>query len=560
MARGLIRCGLLYWVMMLAGILVWTAPVLAEGRSPSWRITQESWSAADERGFGEFIERFGAADCWTLDACLKSPANPYRHTDPRITFYADCADLPYVLRAYYAWKNGLPFAYQTAMTPADGPGMDIRYSDGGNRVVGRKSVMATRIGIDAVAVLRELRSTISTGMYRHPADADDPVNFTDMYSVKLTREAVRPGTIVYDVNGHVAMVWRVEENGRILTISSHPDHSLSRSFYGRQFLRTKPELGAGFKNWRPIKLAGAKRAADGTLTGGHIEALRNAELTDFSLEQYLGTDPKSWTHWLGAKFRHEGQELDYYDYVRTTMAVGELAYRPVEEVRSAVQSLCQDIEARTAAVARAVALKIDRQPARSRLPENIYGTYGSWETYSTPSRDARLKTAFKQMRDQIETFIAMYQAGSTRLDYQGGDLAGDLLATFEEEAQSCRISYRRTDGKPVTLDLEDVMHRLYALSFDPYQCVERRWGAAGAELASCRDGPVKERWYRAEQPLRNQIDRTYDVFMGHTLTELEAGPFGLDTGRGVEVAPDVDVTRYLRGLIADRTASTSGTR
>ena len=26
-------------------------------------------------------------------------------------FNADCADLPYMLRAYFAWKNGLPFAY-----------------------------------------------------------------------------------------------------------------------------------------------------------------------------------------------------------------------------------------------------------------------------------------------------------------------------------------------------------------------------------------------------------------------------------------------------------------
>ena len=37
-----------------------------------------------------------------------------------------------------------------------------------------------------------------------------------------------------------------------------------------------------------------------------------------------------------------------------------------------------------------------------RLPENIYGTSGEWEEYSTPSRDARLKTSFLELRDTAE--------------------------------------------------------------------------------------------------------------------------------------------------------------
>ena len=32
-----------------------------------------------------------------------------------INFNADCADLVYMLRAYYAWKNGLPFSYVTGV-------------------------------------------------------------------------------------------------------------------------------------------------------------------------------------------------------------------------------------------------------------------------------------------------------------------------------------------------------------------------------------------------------------------------------------------------------------
>jgi hypothetical protein len=82
------------------------------------------------------------------------------------------------------------------------------------------------------------------------------------------------------------------------------------------------------------------------------------------------------------------------------------------------------------------------------------------------------------------------------------------------------------------------------MSFDPYQCAERRWGAANAELSTCPDGPLKQAWYAAEQNLRNQIDRTYDARMDFTLGELNApGP-----GKGVPSPPDTDVRAYLESV------------
>ena len=48
-------------------------------------------------------------------------------------FRSDCADLPYVLRFYYAWKRGLPFSYVSDVSPR-GRTRDIRYSPKGNRV------------------------------------------------------------------------------------------------------------------------------------------------------------------------------------------------------------------------------------------------------------------------------------------------------------------------------------------------------------------------------------------------------------------------------------------
>lgn len=540
--------------LCLAMLSAWSGPAAAS--TFPWRITKDHWSPSDEQGFQEFVTKLGEEDCWTVDACLKSPANPYRHTDPKVTFLVDCADVPYLLRGYYAWKNGLPFSWQTAMQSADGPGMDIRYSPSGNKVVGRSSVPATASGVSAVPLLMEIVNTVSSAMYRRNAMSDSRTMFTDTYSPHLDRDSIKPGSIAYDVNGHVAVVWKVEEGGRILIFSSHPDHTLDRTFVGREFLRTGPELGSIFQNWRPITLVGAKRASNGALVGGHIVGALNGEIPQFSLEQYTGNPPSNPTLWGIAKFVKDGESMDFYTYLRANMSIGELEYKPVDEIHAMMQTLCQDIRARKEAV------RISREEGRThlmpqpdRLPRNIYGTDGVWELYSTPSRDARLKTAFKEMYDQTREFVRMKETDAPRLSYKGTDLAGDMLKAFNEEDAACPTAYTTTDGRKITLTINDVIHRLFKLSFDPYQCVERRWGASdAAELASCPDGADKTRWYEAEQKLRNQIDRTYDVEMDSTVTQLESGPWGLDTGRGVETPPEVDVKAYLEGLVAKRAA------
>ena len=77
----------------------------------SWRITKDHWDAADEEGFGKFVAMFGESDCKDPASCWKSAANPYRDTDPpELKMDGDCADFIYQMRAYYAWKNGLPFS------------------------------------------------------------------------------------------------------------------------------------------------------------------------------------------------------------------------------------------------------------------------------------------------------------------------------------------------------------------------------------------------------------------------------------------------------------------
>jgi len=503
----------------------------------AWRILRTAWTERDETGYEEFVRRIGESGCRGVHACLTgADSNPlYRASNPAgMTFYADCADLPYVLRAYYAWKNGLPFSYSTAVTPL-GASHDIRYTARGNAVSARRDLVEP--GLDARKVLPAIAGTITSAHYRHPPDHAGRL-LPDHYPVRISRDSIKPGTIVYDPNGHVAVVYKVTAEGRIHYIDTHPDNSLTRGVYGKAFARSSPAMGAGFKRWRPLALVGATQRPDGSWQGGRIVLAPDKDIPGWSDEQFFGTATPRPKTWSAGRFVLDGQTLDYYDYLRRRLARAGFRYDPLEETRAMVRALCEDLKYRVDAVDIAVKAGMDKRPQPDRLPANIYGTDGDWETYSTPSRDARLKTAFKELRDEVARFLELGRQGSAELAYAGGDLAGDIRRAYLAEAGACSIAYRRSDGSERRLSFADVKRRLFRLSFDPYHCVERRWGAEdGEELATCGDGPDKRAWYEAQQRLRNQPDRTYEVRMGFTLADLRRRA----PGSGIDAPPDVDV-------------------
>lgn len=505
-----------------------------------YTVRTDRWSEADERDYSRFIAEIGESGCNTVDACLHGVRNPFHGTDPAgVYFRADCADLPYDLRFYFAWKRGLPFGYVSAVS-ARGSGRDIRYTFRGNAVRERMTVQG---GVaSGYAVMETLRDDISSATYRMAPGLEEPQD-PDLYSPAIDVRSIRPGTVIYDPNGHVATVYRVEPDGRIRYIDAHPDSSLTRGFYDLRFVRAFPGMGAGFKNWRPLRLVGARRLEDGTYAGGHAVPAPNSEIADYSDEQFFGNAPRAQSDedWRTGRFALNGVPYDWYDYVRAKLAGGKLQFDPLREVADMIDSNCADLHDRVAAVNLAIQAGIAVQPEPYRLPENIYGTEGDWEIYATPSRDARLKTAFKELRDSVVRFVQLYRARNPNLHYRGSDLPADLLALYDSKAAHCTIAYTRSDGSAYTLPYEEARGRLFAMSFDPYQCAERRWGAAGAELETCTEPALKTAWYRAEQNLRNQIDRTYDAQMDFTLQELaEPGP-----GKGVAAPPDTDVRAYL---------------
>lgn len=506
--------------------------------SGPYAIRATHWSESDEKEFGQFLTELGESGCGSVNKCLHDPRNPFRGSDaPGVIFEADCADLPYYLRFYFAWKRGLPFSFISEVEPR-GHTRDMRYTAAGNRVVARLFPS----GQNGYAILDYLREAVSSATYRIHPELETPEQ-QDLYSPAITPKAIRPGTVIYDPNGHLALVWKVERNGRIHYLDSHPDASVTRGFYDVRFVRSSPGMGAGFKNWRPQSLEGARRSADGSFSGGHIVVAANKDIADYSLEQYFGNGPRpaSDAQWNEGRFTLNNENIGYYDYVRGQLAGGTLLFDPLREVADMVDSNCADLQYRGAAVDLALAAGLHKQNEPDRLPANIYGTEGDWETYSTPSRDARLKTAFKELNDSARRFLWMAQRGDPKLAYKGKTLATDMLAVYDAHAGQCKITYSRSNGSKGSFGYEEARRRLFAMSFDPYHCPERRWGASAAELVSCPDNSLKTAWYEAERNLRNQIDRTYDTRMDFTLDELKTpGP-----GKGVATPPEIDIRSWL---------------
>ncbi len=530
---------ILVWASLAA--LAMGTCLAAESSTSIYTVRSERWTADDEIGFEKFIQAIGESECGSLNECLHSTANPFRDSDlPDHHFESDCADLPYVLRFYYAWKRGLPFSYVDAIAPRDGKTDDFSYSRNGNKVVSRRDVPSGTLS--GYAIIEQLRAAINSGTYRIHPDADSPLP-PDFYSPAITPAAIHPGTAIYDPAGHVAIVYRVDPDGRVHAFDAHTDYSLTQMVFDVRFARTRPAQGSGFKNWRPVRLVGATKQPDGSFTGGHIEVAHNSEIADFSVEQFYGTGKRPADEdWASGKFAVGGETLGYYDFIRARLAGGQLVFSPIKELREMVWNICSDLQYRAQAVE--LARRMAAEPHPARLPRNIYGTSGGWEMYSTPSRDARLKTSFKNLRDTTQRFVEMDRRKDTKhLSYAGEDLAADLLKTYNSAVGFCHIQYRRSDGSLKALSFEEARQRLFAMSFDPYHCPERRWGASdAAELSTCRDGVDKQAWYEAEQNLRNQIERTYDARMDFSLDELRA------KRPGVDIAPDTDVRGYLEGV------------
>lgn len=504
----------------------------------TWRITKDHWSDADEAGFSRFVAAIGASNCSSSESCLRDPANPFRKTDQKfVDIGADCAKWPYLLRAYYAWKNGLPFSFQDGFASTG----DEKHNTVGNRPTSRRDFIDRGEGINGPAAVIEVMETVNTATYRSDVTKSEGV-LSDFYAPAIKPGSIRPGTVIYDTNAHTGIVYKVDSDGRIYYMDAHPDFTVTRSVYGPQFGQSPLRLGGGLKNWRPQVLKGAHRDDEGHLIGGHIVVAKNADIADFSLVQYLGTEPNPSESVKKAKFLYDGEEMGLYTYVRTAMSDGKTIYNPLHELRVSLKNLCRDVKDRANTVNLAISEHIQDKPHPRSLPENIFDAWGDWENYATPARDARLRIGFAELYKHMAEMIDLWVHRDPRLAYEGTDLKSDLLAVYDKQVAACDVTYLNSAKQPVPLNLGDVAQRAYAISYDPYDCIELRWGAAGGERGTCTQSEKKIRWYEAQARFRQMEGR--DFYTGYDLESLEAK----NAKKPLPLPPPTDVRTLIENM------------
>ena len=393
-------------------------PSLQPALPGPWRITKTEWTKADEDGFGEFVRRIAESGCATTIACMQGAANFYHDSDPPFLFHADCAKWAYMLRAYYASKNGLPFSYVDKVASDSA---DSRFAMTSNRVFERRDIIDSGAGADTIAILKAIHDQVSTATFRMDAGAEGAA-LQDFYSPKIQPGSIHAGTTIYDINGHVMVVYEITSDGSILYVDAHPDESVTRGAYGPQVPDSPQALGAGFKNFRPLQLVGAERRADGSYVGGHVVLTANEAIADFSLEQYRGNAPDAGAKDVtrNAPYRYNNAPLDFYEYVRAAMSKGGDAFNPVYDIEVTMRSLCGDAKVGTA------------------------------------DADARVNDGLAHLHADLAKAASQWAARDLRVVYHGVSLKQTLADTYAAEERAC---VKPDDGSRVAASAFDRFER-----------------------------------------------------------------------------------------------------
>ncbi|MCI5143529.1 MAG: hypothetical protein D3909_17770, partial [Candidatus Electrothrix sp. ATG1] len=403
------------------------------------------WSEHYEVEFSDWVEQLFADKKGSLAACLRNPEGNtlYSDEDRSNSIFSDCADLPYLLRAYFSYKKKLPFSFNSTISGS-------RYSNN-NRPGSRRSFLSYS---SLSSLANTVANSVHSGFFRFSWDMEA----TDTYLCQVNRESIVPGTPYYDANGHLLVVSRVDDDGTVWFVDAHPDNSLTEKRFGSYLARGYCTQGGGFRRWRHQEVD----------SNGSFTLASNANSMFFDEEKTQCQD----------SYAVDGLELDYHQWVKRMLATGSGKVDPILEIQQQLAALDQALQDRVESVAAAVSHNIHLKAHPSSLPYNIYGTEGEWEAYSTPGRDARLKAQIREIFNLINDSVRAVAQGDHPYEYQGTaiELVRQFDSIWQESVNSIQVAYGDSLGRKVPLTLGEIMERLFLLSFDPYHCPELQWG------------------------------------------------------------------------------------
>jgi hypothetical protein len=392
----------------------------------------------------------------------------------RVIMEPDCADNPFFLRAYFAWKLGLPFGYHICDRGYVGHSPQT-----GQWITNETSSSNSNPVLAFNSFLRSIMNGVHSGTARTALDNEN----SDYYPVSLNQGALRPGTVYADPYGHtLILVSRVPQTkdhpGLLLATDAQPDNTIAikRFWKGNFLFNTSEVIGEpGFKAFRPV-----------LSDNGRLSLMKNEKLNasagfvPFSMQQ-----------------RKMGSEAFYNIMERI---INPKPLDPESALLDLIQALHEQLLVRVKSVANSEAYFKSHPGALIPMPSNANGIFqagGQWEDFSTPNRDLRLLIAMDAVLgfpDQVASHAEEYNI--SRL-ISPEDIKKKLQSLLDKQVSGLTISYTRSDGSTKELTLAEILKRreAFEIAYNPNDGIEIRWGAPEntGERATChRQAPSNQ--------------------------------------------------------------------
>ena len=374
----------------------------------------------------------------------------------RVIMEPDCADNPFYLRAYFAWKLGLPFGYHECDRGSLG-----RSPKTGQWITNESSASKTQPVLAFNSFLRRVMNGVHSGTARTGLKDES----SDYYPVPLTRDALRPGTVFADPYGHTLILVRWvpqtdDKPGVLLSVDAQPDGTVGiKRFWKGNFLFTTTDVigDPGFKIFRPI-----------ILNGSESRLLKNKEisvksgLTPFSLQQQGMS---------GETFYHTMEQLINPEPMDTETALLDL-----------IQALHEQLTVRITSVANGEAYMKSHPGEVISMPGGTSGVFqagGQWEDFSTPNRDLRLLIAMDAVLDFPDKVLRSPDDFKMSKLHSAEHVKKNLEAFLSQQVTELSITYTRSNGAEQILTLAEILKRrdAFEMAYNPNDGIEIRWGA-----------------------------------------------------------------------------------
>lgn len=468
---------------------------------PRWR-----WEEDTENLFAAFVEQLfiepsDPEQTWPdLKTLTHDPARNllYDHRfvgeDQELELKPDCADLPYFLRALFAWKARLPFGFR-----------ECTRGSATKPPVCNEEPVTNLVALEAADDLeaaqkffRKIANTVHSASARVVPQAEA----SDVYPVAISRRTLKPGTVFADPYGHLLVVARwqaqtVHDYGLLIGADAQPDGTVGRRRFWRGSFLFTPDtrlVGAGFKAWRPLRFD----RENGVLVASDNDTLRRTRRAPrWSRQQYRG-------------------DADRF-YQRVEQLINPRPLDSEQMQLRLIDALAEVIARRVVSVENGEAFVKSRLNEPIEMPKGyrIFETIGPWEDYSTPSRDMRLLISM----DAVTGFPARVAQDPVQygLDPENARAGATRVRDVLERGLKQRsFEYTKSDGTRHTLTLHDAVSRskAFEMAYNPNDCVEIRWGAPeeSQERSTCvRRAPPEQQermktyrpWFAArERPPR----------------------------------------------------------